>query len=68
MSTKQRKFECSNCNNGWEEPFGTKRPDMCPECGSENFHRSNKNIRARRAGGLRQQKGMCFGKDKAQEM
>jgi len=24
MSTKQRKFECSDCNNEWEEPFGTR--------------------------------------------
>jgi predicted DNA-binding protein (UPF0251 family) len=27
-----RRFNCGNCNYQWEEPFGTGRPEQCPEC------------------------------------
>lgn len=38
---KVRVFQCKDCGNSWEEPFGTGRPDECPQCGSDNFGRSD---------------------------
>ena len=35
----KRFFECSECANQWEEPFGTGRPKECPQCQSPEFHR-----------------------------
>lgn len=37
--TQQRVFSCSACNHTWEEPFGTGRPEACPNCGSDLFSR-----------------------------
>lgn len=34
-----RKFKCYNCGNTWELPYGTGRPERCPNCGSNNIHR-----------------------------
>lgn len=34
-----REFLCGACGNGWQEPFGTGRPDGCPACRSTIFHR-----------------------------
>lgn len=34
-----REFLCGACGNGWQEPFGTGRPDGCPACRSNIFHR-----------------------------
>jgi predicted DNA-binding protein (UPF0251 family) len=36
---EKREFKCANCGHVWEVPFGTPRPDECPECNSENLHR-----------------------------
>lgn len=39
MSNK-RTFECSDCEHKWGLPFGTGRPEGCPQCKSENIYRS----------------------------
>lgn len=36
----QRKFQCYECGHQWELPYGTGRPQTCPQCGSENLHRA----------------------------
>jgi len=38
---KKRVFQCKNCGNQWDEPFGTGRPDECPQCNSDNFGRTD---------------------------
>jgi predicted DNA-binding protein (UPF0251 family) len=35
-----RKFQCSECQHGWELPHGTGRPQECPKCASNNIHRA----------------------------
>jgi predicted DNA-binding protein (UPF0251 family) len=39
MVEVKRKFRCYDCQNEWEEPYGTGRPQKCPECGCMNIHR-----------------------------
>ncbi len=34
-----RKFVCLDCKKEWEVPYGTGRPQACPQCGSGNIHR-----------------------------
>lgn len=37
-----RTFKCSDCGHTWERPFGdgVRGVDLeCPECGSSNIHR-----------------------------
>ena len=34
-----RKFLCYDCKKEWEVPYGTGRPQTCPQCGSVNIHR-----------------------------
>jgi predicted DNA-binding protein (UPF0251 family) len=34
-----RIFLCLKCQNKWEEPPGTGRPEECPGCGHEYFQR-----------------------------
>ncbi len=36
---KKREFRCDNCGHEWEEPFGTGRPEACPQCSSNDFFR-----------------------------
>ena len=38
---KTRVFQCKICGHQWEEPFGTGRPDKCPQCNSDNFGRTD---------------------------
>ena len=38
----KRNFKCSGCEHVWEEPFGTGRPQQCPECSGTDFHRIDK--------------------------
>jgi uncharacterized protein len=40
---QKRQFQCSDCEHLWEEPFGTGRPGACPQCGGNNFCRSDSN-------------------------
>ena len=39
---KSRIFICNNCNNKWEEPLGTGRPENCPLCNYKDFYRITK--------------------------
>jgi predicted DNA-binding protein (UPF0251 family) len=40
VGTRQsRPFICDKCQTTWNEPPGTGRPSMCPECGGKRFHR-----------------------------
>jgi predicted DNA-binding protein (UPF0251 family) len=41
MVSKIRMFRCRACNNEWEEPFGTGRPENCGDCGSGDFFRKS---------------------------
>jgi predicted DNA-binding protein (UPF0251 family) len=36
----ERLFKCYECQNEWQEPYGTGRPDRCPKCKSTDFRRS----------------------------
>ncbi|TET32966.1 MAG: DUF134 domain-containing protein [Planctomycetota bacterium] len=36
-----RQFCCSDCDHSWNEAYGTGRPDCCPSCKSNDFHRSD---------------------------
>ena len=36
---EKRTFKCTACEHVWEEPFGTGRPEQCPECSGTDFHR-----------------------------
>lgn len=37
ICNEARIFLCSECNNEWEEPSHTGRPQNCPICSQENF-------------------------------
>ncbi|GBC60365.1 DUF134 domain-containing protein [Desulfonema ishimotonii] len=34
-----RVFVCEKCNHRWEESKGTGKPEGCPSCNNEYFHR-----------------------------
>jgi len=34
-----RIFFCNSCSRQWEEPLGTGRPECCPSCEEDDFHR-----------------------------
>jgi predicted DNA-binding protein (UPF0251 family) len=36
----QRMFTCYDCGHEWELPYGTGRPQVCPDCNSVNLHRA----------------------------
>jgi len=36
---ENRIFICNHCNNKWEEPRGTGRPENCPLCNHKDFYR-----------------------------
>ena len=40
MREAERLFKCEECQNEWQEPYGTGRPDSCPKCQARNFHRA----------------------------
>jgi predicted DNA-binding protein (UPF0251 family)/DNA-directed RNA polymerase subunit RPC12/RpoP len=35
-----RLFKCYDCQNEWQEPYGTARPARCPKCKGTNIHRA----------------------------
>jgi predicted DNA-binding protein (UPF0251 family) len=48
----ERLFKCYECQNEWQEPYGTGRPEECPRCESTNIHRAPQDRGyARRHGG-----------------
>jgi predicted DNA-binding protein (UPF0251 family) len=38
----EKMFQCDDCRHEWSVPYGTGRPNACPQCGSTNLHRSEK--------------------------
>lgn len=51
-NSDNRTFVCYDCKHTFDVPFGTGRPGKCPNCGSNNIHRSgtDKGARRRRQG------------------
>ena len=47
---EQRTFRCGDCEHEWQLPFGTGRPEGCPQCQSKNFRRAEEK-RGRRGRG-----------------
>jgi predicted DNA-binding protein (UPF0251 family) len=41
MTTAMRTFRCSECGTYFQVPHGTGRPDECPSCHAQNFHRAD---------------------------
>jgi len=35
-----RSFRCIDCDHEWQVPFGTGRPEECPDCCGRQFRRS----------------------------
>jgi uncharacterized protein len=35
----ERTFSCAICQHQWKVPFGTGRPQGCPQCGKADIHR-----------------------------
>jgi uncharacterized protein len=35
----ERTFICTSCQHQWKVPFGTDRPQGCPQCGNADIHR-----------------------------
>ena len=48
--SEQRTFRCGDCEHEWQLPFGTGRPEECPQCQSKNFRRAEEE-RGRRGNG-----------------
>ncbi len=38
-----RRFNCHKCDHQWDEPFGTGRPEQCPECNDVDIWRIRAN-------------------------
>jgi predicted DNA-binding protein (UPF0251 family) len=57
----EKLFQCDDCQHEWSVPYGTGRPNACPQCSSPNLHRSEKDRGpARRDGaGSGRGKGRC---------
>jgi uncharacterized protein len=51
----KRTFTCSGCGHSWQEPFGTGRPKACPQCGGDDFCRTD----TERGGGQGGRKAQC---------
>ena len=39
LAENERHFACKGCGHNWAAPLGTGRPEGCPECAGESFHR-----------------------------
>jgi predicted DNA-binding protein (UPF0251 family) len=53
FTMSEKSFECGECRHEWSVPYGTGRPDACPQCSSPNLHRAASDRgpgRGRRAG------------------
>jgi predicted DNA-binding protein (UPF0251 family) len=37
-----RTFKCGSCRRGWSLSLGAGRPEACPSCGSDEFHRTDR--------------------------
>lgn len=47
---EMRKFRCYDCKHEWDVPYGTGRPQKCPQCESKNIHRSQEDRGCARSG------------------
>ena len=47
---EMRKFRCYDCKHEWDVPYGTGRPQNCPQCESKNIHRAQEDRGYARAG------------------
>jgi predicted DNA-binding protein (UPF0251 family) len=61
-----RKFKCYDCQQTWELPWGTGRPQNCPSCKSENIFRAEEDKGYARGGRSRrgQDRGCCMTQQK----
>ena len=61
FTMSEKMFQCDDCRHEWSVPYGTGRPNACPQCSSTNLHRSeNDRGPARRDGaGRGRGKGRC---------
>jgi predicted DNA-binding protein (UPF0251 family) len=48
----ERQFVCYDCKHGWVSPYGTGRPEACPQCKSANIHRAPQDRGWARGGGF----------------
>ncbi|MDY6931940.1 MAG: DUF134 domain-containing protein [Halobacteriota archaeon] len=60
--TAIREFRCFDCEWLWNIPFGTGRPQKCPDCGSKNIHRSSEGFSSGRGHGNRARKNIDGGR------
>ncbi len=56
-----RSFKCGDCNHEWQLPFGTGRPEGCPECGGTDSRREREGegrgrMKGQRCGGGRRRR------------
>lgn len=54
-----KKFRCYACNHIWEIPYGTGRPQECPQCKNTNIHRAEEDRGYARRGGIGYGRGRC---------
>jgi predicted DNA-binding protein (UPF0251 family) len=57
VKMSERMFQCSDCQHEWSVPFGTERPNGCPQCNSTNLYRSQKDRGPARCGGAGRGRG-----------
>ncbi len=55
--TDKRRFQCNECGYVFDVPFGTGRPEQCPQCSSTNVSRAD----SPGAGGRCRRRGACGG-------
>ncbi len=53
----EKLFQCDDCRHEWSVPYGTGRPNTCPQCSSPNLHRSEKDRGPARQGGAGRGRG-----------
>ncbi|MGD9042562.1 MAG: DUF134 domain-containing protein [Desulfobacterales bacterium] len=53
----EKRFQCDNCRHEWSVPYGTGRPNACPQCSGPNLHRSEKDRGPARQGGAGRGRG-----------
>ncbi len=59
VMVQTREFVCSTCKHTWQLPFGTGRPEQCPECKSTNIHRTDRNHGGQSGGRRRVRRRVC---------
>jgi len=62
----EREFQCDDCQHQWTVPFGTGRPDACPQCNSQRLHHSQPGIGPAGRGGKGRGHGRGRGRNRRQ--